>query len=393
MTRTPQPRFIRQSIHWILGALSVLLLYSCGSASSTGMTKPPEQSLPVLTLEKQPATLYREYSASLRGTRDIEIRPQVEGYLQGIAADEGTYVHKGEVLFRIDPRPYLEQLNNAKAGLLSAKAALERSDINVEKLTPLVKNQVVSDIQLKSAQADDAAARAQVARAEAAVSAAAIDVGYTTITAPADGYLGTIPFKTGSLVGPASSEPLTMLSETKEMHVYFSMSEKDFIQFKSQFPGATIEEKIKHLPPVQLVLADNSLYPEKGKVQLAEGQFDPSMGAINFRAVFPNPQGLLRSGNTGKIRIPQRFDEVVMVPQAATYEIQDKTFVFEVAEGNRVSGQPITISGSSGSYYLVTGGVKEGDKIVYTGLDRLKDGMQIIPQPLAMDSLIQTNPL
>jgi membrane fusion protein (multidrug efflux system) len=177
------------------------------------------------------------------------------------------------------------------------------------------------------------------------------------------------------------------------IYAYFSLSEPDFIQFKNQFAGNTVEEKIKHIPAVELVLADNSIYPEKGKVEVVEGQFDRTTGAINFRAIFPNAHGLLRSGNTGKIRIPQLMESSVVIPQEATFEMQDKIFVYTLADSNKVAGTPITVSGRSGTYYLVGKGLKSGDKIVYTGLDRLKDGMVIEPQKMSMDSLLKARPL
>jgi membrane fusion protein (multidrug efflux system) len=225
------------------------------------------------------------------------------------------------------------------------------------------------------------------------VSNAQINLGYATIKAPVDGYVGRIPFKTGSLVGTTTAEALTVLSEIRVMHAYFSLSENDFIQFKNQFSGNTIEEKIKQMPPVELVLADNTAYPKKGKVQIVSGQFNNSIGAISFRASFENTNGLLRSGNTGKIRIPRTLATALVVPQDATFELQDRVFVFLVADSNKVASSPISIAGKSGNYYLVENGVKQGEKIVYSGLDRLQDGAVIQPQLISMDSLLKAKPL
>jgi membrane fusion protein (multidrug efflux system) len=213
------------------------------------------------------------------------------------------------------------------------------------------------------------------------------------IKAPVAGYVCKIPMNTGSLLVTTNSEPLTVLSETKEVYAYFSLSENDFIKFKNQFQGNTIEEKIKQMPPVELVLADNSIYPEKGKVELAEGQFSKTTGTINFRATFPNAGGILRSGNTGKIRIARTLGSSVVIPQEATFELQDKVFVFAVGDSNKVTSKPLTIAGTSGNYYLIRGGVSPGEKIVYTGLDRLRDGAVIQPQPISMDSLLKARPM
>jgi membrane fusion protein (multidrug efflux system) len=256
-----------------------------------------------------------------------------------------------------------------------------------------VQNNIVSDVQLKTAKASYNAAAAQVSQAEAIVRNAQINLGYTLIKAPVNGYIGRIPFKTGSLVSVMGSQSLTMLSEINEVYAYFSMSENDFLQFKNQFAGNTIAEKLKQMPPVELVLADNSTYPQKGKVETVAGQFNNSMGAISFRASFKNTDGLLRSGNTGKIRIPRSITSALVVPKEATFELQDKVFVFVLDDSNKVASVPVTIAGQSGNYYLVSKGVKPGEKIVYSGLDRLKDGVAIKPEIISLDSLLILKPL
>ena len=387
-----QSRYIFQFSVFIV--VTAFILYACNSSSNEqGYGAPPPEALPVITVSNMPATSYQEYTAALEGKRDIEIRPQVEGYLDRIYVDEGAQVRKGQLLFKINGQPYVEQLNNANALFAAEKASLENAEINVNKLVPLVQNNVISDVQLKSAQAAYNVAKANVAQAAAAVQAARINLGYTSVTAPASGYIGKIPLKTGSLVGRSTVEPLTVLSETRDIHAYFSMSEIAFLQFKDQFPGSTIEQKIKNMPPVELVLASDSIYTQKGKIELAEGQFDKTTGTINFRATFPNANGILRSGNTGKIRIVRNLGNSIVIPQEATFELQDKVFVFSLGDSNKVTSKPLTIAGTSGNYYLVQGGVNAGEKIVYTGLDRLRDGAVIQPQPMSMDSLLKVRPM
>jgi len=378
----------------VLMIISAFIFYACKQKTGgAGYPQMPPQELPVITVSSVPATTYQYYTASLQGSRDIEIRPQVDGYINNIYVDEGARVKKGQLLFKIDPQPYLEQLNNANALYMAAKASLEDAEINVNKLVPLVENNVISEVQLKSAQAAYNVAKANVAQTSAAIQSARINLGYTSITAPANGYIGRIPYKMGSLVGRSTPDPLTVLSETKDVHAYFSMSELNFQQFKDQFAGSTIEEKIKQMPPVELVLATDSAYSQKGKVELAEGQFDKTTGTINFRATFPNAQGLLRSGNTGKIRIVRNLGNSIVIPQEATFELQDKIFVYAVGDSNKVASRPITVAGTSGNYYLVLGGVNQGEKIVYTGLDRLRDGAVIQPRPMSMDSLLRAKPM
>jgi membrane fusion protein (multidrug efflux system) len=371
----------------------VTLTYSCSdSAASPNMMQQPPPALPVLSVDLQPATTWQEYSASLEGKTNVEIRPQVDGYLERIYVEEGAYVKAGQPMFKINDRPYQEQLSNAKAALVSALANLDRAQVEVDRLTPLVKNNVISEVQLKTAQANYEAAKGAVSSAQANVSTAQINLGYTLITAPVSGYAGRIPFKTGSLVGRGEASPLTMVSDVSEVYAWFSLSEVDYLQFKNQYAGSTIQEKVKHLPPVELVLADNTIYPEKGKIETIEGQFNRTMGVISFRAVFPNGAGILRSGNTGRVRIPRKHNSLV-VPTEATFELQDRVFVFAVGDSNKVVSKPITIAGKSGAYYLVEKGIAPGDKIVYQGLDRLRDGMIIKPEPFSTDSLLKSKPL
>ncbi|HKZ36314.1 MAG TPA: efflux RND transporter periplasmic adaptor subunit [Chryseolinea sp.] len=371
----------------------VTILYSCTSSSGNAGMQPPPPTLPVLTVSNHEVTVYREFPATVEGKVNVEIRPQVDGYLDKIYSDEGTYVRKGQSLFHIEDRTYTEQLNNAKASVATAKANLANAQINLSKIRPLVQNNVVSDVQLQTAQAAYDAAAAGVAQAQAMVQSAEINVGYTLIKAPVDGYIGRIPLKIGSLVGRTTPDPLTVISEIKEVFAYFSFSENDFLEFKNQFEGNTVEEKIKRIPPVELVLPDGSVYPQKGKVQLVAGQFDNTIGAISFRAVFPNADRLLRSGNTGKVRIPQQLSNATVVPQEATFEIQDKVFVFALGDSNKVASKPIVVSGKTANYYFVKDGLKAGEKIVFSGTGNLRDGMAIVPKPMSSDSLFKVKPL
>jgi membrane fusion protein (multidrug efflux system) len=374
----------------IIGVVVVALLNSCKSSAGSPMAGPQVQSLPVVTLSQLPATVYQDYTASLEGSRDIEIRSQVDGYLDKIFVDEGAYVKKGQSLFQVNDRSYREKLNNAHANLAAAKAMSANAEINVAKLAPLVQNNVISDVQLKAAQSSLDAAKANVAQAQAMTGNADIDLGYTLIKAPADGYVGRIPLKTGSVVG---TNVLTVLSEIKNIYAYFSLSERDFLQFEHKYEGATVQQKLEKMPQVELVLADNTVYPLKGKIETVSGQFGAGTGAISFRAVFDNKGGLLRSGNTGKIRIPNSITTAVVVPQEATFELQDKVFVFTVSDSNKVSSVPINVSSTSGNYYLVEHGMNAGTRIVFAGFGRLQEGMQIHPEGISMDSLLKVKPM
>jgi membrane fusion protein (multidrug efflux system) len=386
---------MRKYLYTGIPILSVLVaLQSCHDpAPNGGYAAPPPAVLPVISVTDRPFSTYREYTAALEGSKDIEIRPQVNGYIEKIFVDEGAFVKKGQSLCKINDQPYLEALNNANASLAVAKANQASAEINVNKLEPLVQNQVISPIQLKTAQAAYDATTASVSQANAMVANAKINIGYSLIKAPVDGYIGRIHIKIGSLVGVSTADPLTTISEVKDIRAYFSVSETAFLRFKDEYAGKNIEDKIRQLPPVELILSDNSVYPEKGKVEVVAGQFTTGTGAIPFRASFPNPNGVLRSGNTGRVRIPVKLPAGLVIPQESTYELQDKVFVFLLGDSNKVKSAAVQVSARSGNYYLVDKGIKAGDKIVYSGVDKLTDGAVISPVPMSLDSLLKTRPM
>jgi membrane fusion protein (multidrug efflux system) len=355
--------------------LAALLLSSC-SPKPQAMVAPPPPSLPVAAVITGNDTTYQEYPASIEGTVNVEVRPQVSGSLDKVFVDEGAFVNAGEPIFKINELPYRAQLNNA---LASQQAAMGNAQLEVDKLTPLVQNKVVSDYQLKTAQAAYQVAKANVEQSKANVSTAQINLGYTLIKAPVNGYIGRLAKKQGSLVAPSDADALTLLSDVHNVHVYFSLGEKDFVTFKEQYAGSTLNDKLKHLPSVALLLADNTQYPINGKIDMIDGQFDKNTGAITLRASFPNANGLLRSGNTGKIRLSVQHNNALIIPQSATIEMQDKVFVFAMADSNKVKKLPITIIGKSGTNYLVKDGVKAGDEIVLSGIDHLQEGEVIQP--------------
>lgn len=363
----------------IITALVSLVLWACGP-NNEAPAAAAAPSLPVVSITSSDANTDAEFPAALQGTVDIEIRPQVNGNLERVLVDEGAYVAKGQSLFKINERPYREQLNNALAQLHAAEAAQTNAQLEVEKLAPLVQNLVVSDYQLKSAKATLRIANANVEQARAGVGTARINLDYTNITAPVSGYIGRLPKKQGSLVSPADIEALTKLSDVHEVYAYFSMGESDFIRFKSQYPGATLSDKLRKLPAVSLVLPDGSAYADTGRIDMIDGQFDKNTGAITLRAKFSNSKGLLRSGNTGKVLLSLPHSDAILVPQESTIEIQDKIFVFTVNKSNKVSKQPIVVSGKSGTSYLVEDGLRAGDRIVSKGFENLQDGVVISPE-------------
>ncbi len=356
----------------------LILLFGCSQKQAAPV--PPPASAEVITITNGQATTGHDYTASLQGKADVEIRPQVDGFLENVLVDEGAYVNAGQPLFKINDQPFREQLNSAAASLQAAEAAIASAQLEIDKFTPLVQNKVVSDYQLKAAKAAYNIAVANAAQAKSIVASANIKLGYTVVRAPVSGFLGMLPKKRGSLVSPTDPQPLTELSDVHEVHAYFSMAETDFINFKSQYQGATLNDKLQQLPAVSLVLADNSIYPYQGKIDMVDGQFNKNTGAITLRAVFPNAQSLLRSGNTGKVRLLEQHNNAILVPQVATIEVQDKIYVYAVGDSNKVNRQPIRIIGKSGTDYIVKEGIKPGDRIVFSGLDHLTDGAIIKPE-------------
>lgn len=365
-----------------ISILLLAILFASCSGDKVQVAPPAVQSLPVLALHSSSESTFSEYPAAIQGAVDLEIRPQVSGSLDQIFINEGALVQKGQPLFKINELPFREALNNAKALLHAAQASVMNAQLEVEKLTPLVQNKVVSDFQLKSAKSTYQAALANVEQAKAGVASANINLGYTLIKAPVSGYVGRLPKKQGSLVSTTDAQPLTQLSDTHEVHVYFSLAEDDFVGFNAKYPGTTVADRLKHLPGVSLVLSDNSVYQQEGKIDMIDGQFDKQTGSIALRATFANKQGILRSGNTGKIRLSLKHEDAILIPQSSTVEIQDKMFVFTVDGKNKVSKQPITILGTSGDNYLVKDGLKSGDRIVFNGIDKLKEGDVIHPEKL-----------
>jgi membrane fusion protein (multidrug efflux system) len=375
-TNHPNPHTIMKSI---LVAFIAITIYGC-SPKPQQAAAPLAPSLPVATVLAGTQTTYQEYPASIEGAVNVEVRPQVAGALDKVFVDEGAYVTAGEPLFKINDQPYRAQLNNALAAQHAAEGAMLSSQLEVDKLTPLVQYKVVSDYQLKTAKAAYQTAKANVEQAKANVATAQINVGYTTIKASVNGYIGRLLKKQGSLVAPTDPEALTQLSDVHNVHVYFSLSEQDFINFKEQNPGGTLGDKLKHLPAVSLVLTDNTEYAQQGKIDMIDGQFNKTTGAITLRATFANAQGLLRSGNTGRVKLGLEHKDALVVPESATVELQDKVFVFSVADSNKVKKSPITIIGKSGNNYLVKDGIKAGDQIVLSGFDHLQEGTVIHPE-------------
>ena len=357
-------------------SLTALLAFSCGNSQQGGM---PALSLAVMTVEPTSQELNSAYPATIKGQQDIEIRARVSGYITKLCVDEGAVVHKGQPLFLIDAVPYQKAVQAGEAAVEVAKANVATTQLTVDSKTELHAQNIISDYDLQTAKNSLASAKAALAQAEAQLASARNDLSYTTITSPSDGVVGTIPFRVGSLVGTTTQEPLTVVSDINKMFVYFSMNEKQLLALTRQKDGS-VNSMIGAMPEVQLQLADGTMYPAKGKIETLSGVIDLSTGAVQMRATFPNAQRLLRSGGTGTVLIPSVLDSALLIPQSATYEVQDKKFVYVLGDSSKVKNTEITVFPlDNGKQYVVTSGLKPGEQVVVEGVATLRDGMPIQP--------------
>ena len=359
-----------------LFAVGVSLLTACGNNQS-GM-KLGDNEFAVLAVNSTTSDQTTSYPATIRGTQDIEVRPQVSGFIVKLCVDEGATVRKGQALFQIDPTQYAAAVGQAKAAVEMAKANVATLTLTEKNKKALFDQKIISDFEYQSAVDQLLSAKASLAQAEAQLTSARQNLGFCTVTSPSDGVVGTFPYRIGSLVSPSVSQPLTTVSEINDVYVYFSMTEKELLRLTRA--GGTLKEQLEKMPAVRLQLSDGTTYQSEGKIDAVSGVIDQSTGSVSMRAVFPNDKNILRSGGTGNIIFPYTMDGIIIIPQSATVEIQDKKFVFVLQADNSVKNTEIQISNlDDGKNYLVTNGLKSGDKIVIEGVQNLHDGQAIQP--------------
>ena len=359
----------------VLFAFCLTLLSSCGK-KGFDMGGAPECA--VQTLQPATVNLTSSYPATIKGKQDVEIRPQVSGFITKVCVDEGSMVRKGQVLFIIDPTQYEAAARSAKAAVATAEAAVSTQQITVDNKRALNKKNIISDYDLAMAENSLASAKAQLASAKAQLISAEQNLGFTNVKSPSDGIVNDIPYRLGSLVSPSITTPLTIVSDITEMYVYASLTEKELLELvrKDGSQSAAVET----YPEVQLQLSDGSTYDQKGKIETISGVINANTGAVSIRATFPNSKHLLRSGGMGNLIIPYHMENALVVPQKATTEIQDKKFVFLQQPDNTVKMNEITILNiDNGQEYVVTSGLKQGDLIVIENVGTLKDGQTIKP--------------
>ncbi len=355
------------------GCLAVLC--SCGQ-SNRGTGAAPEYA--VIEAQATTANLTNSYPATIRGKQDVEIRPMVSGFITKLHVDEGSVVKKGQVLFTIDQVQYLAAVKTAEASVATAKAALQTQELTTQNNRELNKRGIVSDYQLSTSENQLAQAKASLAQAEANLVNAKRNLEYTEVTSPSNGIVGEIPYRIGSLVSPSMSTPMTTVADNSEMFAYFSMTERQLLSMVRE--GGSTQEILDKLPSIRLQLIDGSLYPDSGRVATISGVIDPTTGSVSMRALFPNEHNILRSNSTGNVIFPNPMQNVIMIPQSATTEIQDKRFVYVVQADNTIKNTEIkTFTLDDGQNFFVTDGLKPGDKVVVEGVQALTDGQAITP--------------
>ena len=375
--------------------LMMLVAISCadqtkgGKAGGAGKVK----EYPVITLRTQSTKLYKDYPTKLQGQQTVEIRSKITGYIEQIYVDEGAFVKKGEVLFRLNADDIKATVRSAEAMVKVAEADVKIAQVNVAKTRPLVEKNIISRFDLESFESTQKSKEAQLAQATANLQNEKANLKYAMITSPADGTIGTFPYRVGSLVSSSSSEPLTTVSNTLNMYAYFSINEKEFLTLTKGLEGKNLQEKFMKLPGVSLILADNSVYEQPGHIETASGLIDSQTGSVNVRAGFPNSDGLLRSGGSGMVRIPQYIDSVIIIPQKTSYELQGKHFVYLVGAGNKVHNTEIeVITGNLKDSYIVTGGLNTGDQVVLEGIASLRNDTEIKPKLVDVGNLSENMP-
>jgi membrane fusion protein (multidrug efflux system) len=367
----------------------IVQLIACGSKKNN-TAKNDVKTYPVLQMAYQQAEIDNDYPATIQGIQNIEIRPKIDGYVQDIYVDEGAAVRKGQLLFRINAPQYEQAVKTAEANIEIARADVNAAQMELNKVKPLVDKDIVSKYAEEAAQYTLQSKQAALTQARAALSNAQTNFSYTSIYSPADGVIGILPYKIGSLISSATPNPLTTVSNISKIYAYFSINEKQGLDFFARSKGKTMQEKLATLPPVTLVLANGTLLPDKGKVETASGLINTQTGALNMRATFPNPGGLVRSGSSALVRIPEKIDTALLVPQKATYQIQGKLFVYVLGAGNKVRSVEVTSSASAGQAFIITKGIRPGDRIVADGISSLREGLVIKPRPVSAADVAST---
>lgn len=373
--------FVKNKINVLILFLAVAILFqSCGNTNQETQQEPETVQAEVLTLQLSDAVIEQAFPVNLQGKDNIQLRPQISGYIDKIFVDEGAYVNAGQLLFRINASVYREQKNTALASLAMAKSQLQSAQLELDKYKVLSDSKVVADFQYQKAKTNFENAKAAVKQQETLVASADVNLGFAVVKAPISGYIGRIPNRLGALVGPNDAQALTTVSQVSEIYAYFSLPENEILKINASRPGANLLEKLKSYQDITLVLADGNPYNHVGKIDMMDGQFDPTTGSVMLRASFPNPQSLLRTGNTGRIVLKSTVQNIYKIPLLATYEVQDKLFVGLLDAENKMQRIALQDYTKSGDYYIVKSGFKAGDRIIANELSIIPENSIIQPK-------------
>ena len=343
-------------------------LVSCGGGG--GRPNFGDNEFPVTTVGTSSADMQSTFPAMIKGVQDVEIRPKVQGFITQINVKEGQTVSAGQTLFVLDNATYQAQVRQAQASVNTAQQQVNTAQLTYENSKQLHANKVIGDYELQTSQNTYESAKAQLAQAQAALASAREQLSFCYVKSPASGVVGTLPFKKGALVSASNS--LTTVSNISSMEVYFSVTEKDAMTLSAAGLGS--------LPPVKLQLADGSIYAHEGKVIKMSGVIDQATGTVQLIATFTNPEKLLKSGGAGTIIIPRVASSAIIIPQSCVSEVQNKKFVYTLGKDNKVKYTEIKVDPQDdGNSFIVTDGLKAGDKYVTNGITKLNDGMEIVP--------------
>lgn len=367
---------MKQKVFVVL--IAGLTLCSCKKSA----TKEESADYKVMTVKQEDRTLNSEYTARLQGRQVVEIRPQVSGLITKICIAEGQAVHKGQTLFVIDQVPYKAALAEATANLKTADAKLATARLNMESTKKLREKNVVQDYDVSTACNELAAAEATVAQAQAQVVNARNNLSYTEVKSPVDGVAGMIAYRVGALVSSSIQEPLLTVSDGSRMYAYFSLTESQVINLIEQY--GSLDDFVKQMPAVELRMSNGKTYGEKGRIAAVSGIVTAGTGAVTLRADFPNGRGMLRDGGSATVIIPSTRSKSIVIPQGATFELQNKTFVYKVVNGKAQSAPVTVFRLNNGTEYVVESGLKQGDVIIAEGAGLLREGVTV--QPRAADA-------
>ncbi len=361
------------------GALVLAMgLTACGGKNAGNQMQAPAPSIAVMTVTEGQTENQNTFPATIKGKTDIDVRPLVSGFITKVHVDEGQTVHKGQPLFTIDQVTFQAAVDQAQQAVNSAQTAVSNAKLTADNKRKLFDKNIISEYEWQLADNDLQTARAALANAQAALVTAKKNLSYTVVTSPSDGVVGSIPQREGSLASPSSVQPLTTVSDISQVYAYFSLTEKDLLEMSQT---GSLQNAINAMPQVQLRLSDGSIYPSMGRVATVSGVIDPTTGSASVRALFPNADRVLRSGSTGSIVIPREMENVIIIPQKATFELQDKKFVYVVNDSNAVHSVPVNVTPiNDGKTYVVNSGLKPGERIVIEGVGtQVRDGLVINP--------------